>query len=88
MALVQGCVIGRPSRPTALESAQGPIAPPVTGAPITPTALAENSDAPPEKAKPGAVWVQGYWHWDGVKYVWQRGRWANESRLPSNSNAQ
>jgi hypothetical protein len=73
--LIPGCVIGRASRPSATESAQGPLAPPVTGAPVVPATLAENSDAPPDKPKPGAVWVQGYWHWDGVKYVWQRGRW-------------
>ncbi|MET0795575.1 MAG: YXWGXW repeat-containing protein [Polyangiaceae bacterium] len=73
--LAPACVIGRSARPSATESAQGPLAPPVTGAPIVPTTLAENSDAPADKAKPGAVWVQGYWHWTGVSYVWQRGRW-------------
>jgi hypothetical protein len=80
VGLIPGCVIGRSSRPTATESAQGPLAPPVTGAPVVPATLAENSDAPPDKAKPGAVWVQGYWHWDGVKYVWQRGRWQQADR--------
>jgi hypothetical protein len=81
--LIPGCVIGRTSRLTAVESAQGPLAPPVTGAPVVPTTLAENSDAPPDKAKAGAVWVQGYWHWDGVRYTWQRGRWHDDpSRVP------
>lgn len=24
---------------------------------------------------PGAVWSCGYWHWDGVRYVWVDGSW-------------
>lgn len=24
---------------------------------------------------PGAVWSCGYWHWDGVRYVWIDGSW-------------
>ncbi len=31
--------------------------------------------APPT---PKAVWSCGYWHWDGVRYVWVDGSW----RLP------
>ncbi len=73
--MLTACVIGRTSRPSQIESAQGPLAPPVTGSPVVPQTLAEDSDAPPGPGKPGAVWVQGYWHWDGVHYVWQRGRW-------------
>jgi len=68
-------VIGRASRPSQSESAAGPLAPPVTGAPVVPTTLASPGGTPPEKAKPGAIWVAGYWHWDGVRYVWQRGGW-------------
>ena len=69
------CVIGRSSRPSSTEAAQGPLAPAVTGAPVVPATLAENSDAPSGPPKPGAIWVQGYWHWDGLRYVWQRGHW-------------
>lgn len=25
---------------------------------------------------PGAVWVPGFWHWDGFRWVWVPGRWA------------
>ena len=57
------------------EPAKGPLAPAVTGSPVDPHTLAEDSDAPSGPGKPGAVWVRGYWHWDGVTYVWQRGRW-------------
>ena len=42
----------------------------VTGPPPAP--LAENPPAPPD---PGAVWVNGYWHWNGVQYAWIPGRW-------------
>ena len=26
-------------------------------------------------ARPGAVWVQGYWNWNGGGYIWIPGRW-------------
>jgi hypothetical protein len=69
------CVIGRSTRPTSSESAQGPRAVAVTGAPVVPqTAPATENDSPMQ-AKPGSVWVNGYWHWDGVRHVWQRGHW-------------
>ena len=70
------CVIGRPARPSQPESAQGPSAPPVTGSPVVPaTSPPDGDEARPATEKPGAIWVRGYWHWDGVRYVWQRGRW-------------
>ncbi len=25
---------------------------------------------------PGAVWLGGFWGWDGVHFVWSTGRWA------------
>jgi hypothetical protein len=28
------------------------------------------------------VWVDGYWHWNGVQYVWIPGRW--ETPPPGN----
>ena len=74
-ATLPSCVIGRSTRASSAEAAQGPLAPAVSGAPVAPATLAENSDAPSGPAKPNAVWVQGYWHWDGVRYVWQRGHW-------------
>ena len=78
LALLSGCVIGRSSRPTQVESAQGPTSAAVNGAPVLPALGADTSEAPPPTAKPGAVWVKGYWHWDGVRYVWQRGRWREQ----------
>ena len=28
-------------------------------------------------ARPGSVWVRGYWNWNGGGYVWIPGRWVN-----------
>ena len=72
------CVIGRPARPSRSESARGPTAAPVTGAPLEPAIAPEDGEAPPENAKPGFTWLRGYYHWDGVHYVWQRGRWESD----------
>lgn len=75
-ALTSGCVIGRAARPSQTESAQGPSAVPVTGSPVTPQIGPDTNEGPHGPApKPGTVWVRGYWHWDGVSYVWQRGHW-------------
>jgi hypothetical protein len=79
LTVLSGCVIGRSTRPSVTESAQGPLAPPVTGSPIVPQTAPEESDSTPPKSKPGATWVEGYWHWDGVRYVWQRGRFQEDA---------
>jgi hypothetical protein len=48
----------------------------VTGSPVIPQNGPDTNEAPPgAPPKPGRVWVRGYWHWDGVSYVWQRGHW-------------
>jgi hypothetical protein len=73
--LLSGCVIGRSSRPSQVESAQGPAANPVTGSPVVPHTVPADEETPPSTEKPGYTWVRGYWHWDGVRYIWQRGRW-------------
>jgi hypothetical protein len=73
--LTSSCVIGRPTRPSLPESAQGPSGQAVTGSPVVPLTTPPDADDPPPAAKPGASWVRGYWHWDGVRYVWERARW-------------
>jgi hypothetical protein len=78
LATISSCVIGRATRPSLAESAQGPLAPPVSGSPLVPQTAPPDGEVPPEKGKPGATWVRGYWHWDGVRYVWQRGRFQND----------
>ncbi len=83
LATISGCVIGRSARPSLNEAAQGPLAAPVTGSPLVPQSAPEDGDSAPEKTKPGTTWVRGYWHWDGVRYVWQRGRWQSDSARTS-----
>ncbi len=39
------------------------------------------NEARPPKPSPDSVWVDGAWRWDGVRYVWQPGRW--EPNRPS-----
>ena len=39
-----------------------------------PQPLLEPQGAP---SSPGMVWVDGYWHWNGVKYLWIPGHWEN-----------
>lgn len=73
-----GCVTGAERRPTTSESAAG--APPRDATPSAGQVLAEAPVTPsdePTNEPPGGgwVWVRGYWHWDGVRYVWQPGRW-------------
>ena len=30
---------------------------------------------PPPRSR-GQVWIDGYWHWNGRRYVWEPGHWA------------
>lgn len=30
---------------------------------------------PPPRPHPQAVWIDGYWRWDGARYQWNDGRW-------------
>ncbi|MEO8901793.1 MAG: YXWGXW repeat-containing protein [Polyangiaceae bacterium] len=85
IALSPACVIGRQTRPSRNESAQGPSGAPVSGSPVVAQVSPDNSEAPsPAKPpKPGSEWHKGYWHWDGVRYVWERGHW-QDSPAPVN----
>jgi WXXGXW repeat (2 copies) len=47
-----------------------------------PGAVMAESQPPPllveealDQPAPGYVWVDGYWHWDGVEWVWVPGNW-------------
>jgi hypothetical protein len=57
-----GCVATVEDRPMRPIYVLGPPPPP----------LAEARAAP---ASSGMVWVGGYWHWNGVQYVWIPGHW-------------
>jgi hypothetical protein len=82
-----GCVLGTAARPTQQEARNGPPPPPdrpataASGISRSPAAL--TTAEPKASIDPGGtrVWVRGYWHWDGVRYVWMPGRW--EARSPA-----
>jgi hypothetical protein len=60
--LFAGCVATVEERPPRVIYVGGP----------PPAPLVEPRPAP---AAPGLVWVEGYWHWNGVEYVWIPGHW-------------
>lgn len=60
---LSGCVVGVQPPPTQAEASEGPP-PPRREAPL--------ASAP---AEPARVWVDGYWHYDGIRHVWTAGRW-------------
>ena len=37
-----------------------------------PPIIREVRPSPPSR---GHIWIDGSWHWDGRKYVWNAGRW-------------
>ena len=61
-SLCAGCVATIEERPSRVVYVAGPPPPP----------LVDMRGAP---AAPGMVWVEGYWHWNGVQYVWIPGHW-------------
>ncbi|MBW0001134.1 MAG: YXWGXW repeat-containing protein [Verrucomicrobia bacterium] len=46
---------------------------------IGPPAPIVEPGPPPPPAR-GYVWVPGYWHWNGYRYVWRRGRYMYRPR--------
>jgi hypothetical protein len=78
-----GCVLGSNSRPSRADT-QADLPPPVAEAGAAQLLLPSRRGLPPEApdAGPldGGVWVDGYWHWDGVRQVWVPGR--SEPALP------
>lgn len=58
---LHGCVVGVRPPPTQAEASQGP--PPRV------------HEAPPRAATAAGVWIDGYWHYDGMRHVWVPGRW-------------
>ncbi len=79
---LSGCVLGRVARPTQGEARNGPPPPPDRPATAA-SALARSPAAVPSAERPAPIdsrrkdliYVRGYWHWDGVRYVWISGRW-------------
>jgi hypothetical protein len=58
------------------EEVYQPPAPPavevVVGTP-PPAPIEEIRPAPPFM---GALWIPGYWHWQGIRHIWVGGRWS------------
>lgn len=63
----------RPFDPTRAYAppSQAPPPAPVPPAPAAPEEQHANSGPAPD-----AIWVPGYWHWDGVGFLWVAGRWS------------
>jgi hypothetical protein len=57
-----GCVATIEERPSRVVYVAGP----------PPARLSEIRSAP---SAPGMLWVEGYWHWNGIQYVWIPGHW-------------
>jgi hypothetical protein len=86
--ILNACVVGAPVRPRAAEIAAGP--PPPREAPSAARIVYEETaglGADPDSSaeerprpRPEAIWVDGYYHFNGVEYEWQKGRW--EQRAP------
>jgi hypothetical protein len=74
LALASGCVVAVRPAPVVYEQ-------PVPSAPAGEVVV---SDAPPAPVYetvgiapgPGFLWIDGYYHWSGVRWVWYRGHYA------------
>jgi hypothetical protein len=65
--------IGRSSREPVYVERQPPQGEYVIVREGPPALRVERRPAPPSGEY---VWVDGYWHWDGRRYVWQSGQWS------------
>ncbi|HEY2406970.1 MAG TPA: YXWGXW repeat-containing protein [Polyangiaceae bacterium] len=73
------CVVGRQARPSQAEAARGVEASSLAAPPrVVAGAQMPSELAPSERSD--AKWVAGYYHWDGVRYVWQPGAWQKVRR--------
>ncbi|HEX3597488.1 MAG TPA: hypothetical protein VHU80_20410 [Polyangiaceae bacterium] len=76
------CVVGTDRPASRLDVARAPIddAPAVSSTGATAPCTGERP-APPPRPAPAAVWMDGFCHFDGARYVFVPGRW----ELPSGS---
>jgi hypothetical protein len=71
------CVARAPKRPTQGEAARSSPLPP-TNDRTAAELIGPSSQAGPDEPGPapaGTIWVNGYWHWSGVRWVWVAGHW-------------
>jgi hypothetical protein len=71
-ALVSGCIVERP-RARVYYTEPPPVV--VTQAPPAPL-----SEQVPVAPGPDFVWIAGHWHWNGNRWVWNRGYFARPPR--------
>lgn len=77
--VLTGCVAASEKRATNTDAAHG--APPPAGDEPSAMQFTQQTPALPADEGPGAqperdrVWVRGYWHWSGVRYVWVPAHW-------------
>ncbi len=77
------CVVGAERRPSRLDVARAPdesAEQPGSVSGAEPCAPPPQKRRPPAKAA-GAVWIDGYCHWNGARYVWVDGYWDVGSTL-------
>lgn len=67
LAISAGCAATQENGPPRVVQVAAPPPSPLPEVPSGPTS-------------PDMVWVAGYWHWSGVRYVWIPGHW--ESSRP------
>jgi len=78
-----GCVLGAETRPTRSQAMNGPPPRPDETANaagyIARSPGAQATAEPPRPPRPSRdyVWLEGYWHWNGVRYGWVPGSWEN-----------
>src|SRR5215831_5501060 len=77
------CVLGTERPPSRIELARAPAEPGSTPIAATGTRVGCTSarEQPPPPPRPGAVWIDGYCHYDGIRYVWEPGRWEARSSV-------
>jgi hypothetical protein len=58
------------------EAAYQPPPPPVQAVIVGTPPPAPIEEVQPQIPFEGAVWIPGYWYWNGVRHVWIGGRWS------------
>jgi hypothetical protein len=71
------CVVGTDRPPTRAELASAPAEPVSTpgAASGNRVGCTEGNDDPTPRPRPDALWIDGYCHYDGIRYRWEPGHW-------------
>ena len=65
--------VAAPPQPTVVYQPPPEPAQPIQVDVAPPAPIVEARSAPPFA---GAIWIPGYWHWNGHQHVWLAGRWS------------